>query len=1337
MIAQRLSIFLITMILLGGSLHSQPHVVRHFSADDGMSNNYTTDIIQDRKGFIWIATGFGLNRFDGRKFKVYTTSNSGLPCNELNALLADPCDDKVWIATKWNGVCTFDYKDETISPFAEGKEYMIDKEEVKYLSAYKDKGIWIACLNLGLFYYDLQTKEITCYNQSNTPGLLDKWLCAVQDDNGRLFVGHQGGLSVMSIADRQVKTYHHEPGNPDSLPSNEVRTICIDDRKNVWLGTDKGVALMNPETERFTCFRHNDADDYSLVSDQVMDISKLSDDKIWISTLIGGVSILDLHDNAFVEPEKVRFENIRPSSGSPGLSGPNAICSFQDMFGNVWVGNYRRGIDFISYFPKAFNTVPYLTDRQIRTGEKQIWGMASTADGLWMAADGELLLYKADESLTPVSLGGVDFNIRTHINVIFKDSKGKLWLGTYDNGIITYEPTTGKAERIGGNETRSLDVCTFCEDRNGKIWIGTNFGIYTYNKGELVIEEELNWQLQDNGIHGIVCDRQGKIWVGTWRKGITIFDTDGRNRMNLSTGNGLRSMIIDSKGRIIVTTAEGIIIFPDTTQPEKFEVYSSEAGLENLQSRSIQEDQDGNLWISTNGGISMLDESSGRFRNYNHFDGVPSGDFMDNSAAMAPDGTLVFGSQSGACYFNPRYVLRVRNPHPIQVTEFNVHNSPSINKFEEISLPLSSGDIVLPYDQNTFSISFNVMDLTQSEQLEYAYTLEGMDNNWYNTMGENKITFRNVPPGKYMFKVKSRFRYQDWDDDVCSLFVRVNPPWWLTWYAKMTYFVLVVLVVYAWAKFYKHKLELESSLELERRHNISEQYLNEERLRFFTNITHELRNPLTLIMGPLEDLLSDNSLSPKHSNKISVIHDSATRLLNLINRILEFRKTETQNRKLTISRGNLAHALEGVLLRYKELNINKDVEYVLSIETDEKELFYDEEAVTIMVDNLLSNATKYTKRGSITLALRSVEESGLKYSEISVSDTGVGIPYDAQEHIFERYYQAKSKYQASGTGIGLALVKNLCDLHEAELKVESVPEQGTTFRIRLLTENSYPDAAHARPEEKAAAVENEESETTVQDTGQIVLVVEDNADIREYIRGSLSDFFEVITAKDGKEAWELAQSRIPNVIVSDVMMPEMDGIELCRLVKDDIRTSHIPVILLTAKDSMRDKQEGYVSGADSYLTKPFSSKLLHSRINNLLENRRRIASLITAKEDMEQKHEEVKSQLSPRDQEFLEKLKNVIYANLDMEKMDVAFIADKMCMSHSTLYRKIKGLTDMSANEFIRKAKMYRSVELLVSGQYTISEISVMVGFSSVAYFRQCFKEEYGVSPSEYVKSKN
>lgn len=530
--------------------------------------------------------------------------------------------------------------------------------------------------------------------------------------------------------------------------------------------------------------------------------------------------------------------------------------------------------------------------------------------------------------------------------------------------------------------------------------------------------------------------------------------------------------------------------------------------------------------------------------------------------------------------------------------------------------------------------------------------------------------------------------------------------------------------------------------ELEKKNHEQEEELNNERLRFFTNITHELRTPLTLILGPLEDLQEDKDLLPHQQKKISIIHNSAIRLLNLINQILEFRKTETQNKKLCVSKDNLAALVTEVGLKYKELNPKKNIEFNITIESDPLLLYFDKEIITIILDNLISNAIKYTEKGYINISLYTIRKNNTDYAEIRVSDTGQGISSEELPHIFERYYQAKNDRHVSGTGIGLALVKNLVKLHQGEIHAESIPGKGSSFRFSLIINNIYPNALHADSEEKEQN-DNLDIESAkyimlnnnISEEKPILLVVEDNPDICEYISESFSDSFEVITAEEGEAGYRAAISQIPDIIVTDIMMPGMDGITFCKIIKGDVRTSHIPVIMLTAKDSLQNKEEGYLAGADSYLTKPFSASLLRSRIHNLLESRKKLANQFSNNLNINSdKSIILHESLNQLDNEFIQKITQIIEDNLKSEKIDVAYLADKLCMSKSTLYRKIKALTGISTNEYVRKIKMQNAEKLMLEGRYTISEIAFRVGMNSPVYFRQCFKEEFGISPSEYLK---
>ena len=596
--------------------------------------------------------------------------------------------------------------------------------------------------------------------------------------------------------------------------------------------------------------------------------------------------------------------------------------------------------------------------------------------------------------------------------------------------------------------------------------------------------------------------------------------------------------------------------------------------------------------------------------------------------------------------------------------------------------------------------------------------------------------------------IKTRIRNQEWSDEISSIEIIIAPPLWLSWWAKLLYVISGVGLLFTGLWAYKRKLNLEYLYESEKKNHEQEQELNDERLRFYTNITHELRTPLTLILGPLEDLVKSNTLSSKDHHRISVIHQSAVRLLNLINQILDFRKTETQNKRLCVTKGNLTSAVYETGLKYKELNNKPEIQILIEVEEENMVLFFDKEVITMILDNLISNALKYTEKGYIRIRAEWVTENGIRYAQLSVEDTGYGIGQDALAHIFERYYQESGEHQASGTGIGLALVKNLVKLHEGDIQVKSLPEIGTTFYLRLPAGNTYPQALHGedihtdkQDGKEEEPIEKQEVADKDKNARLIILVVEDNADIRDYIADSFTDLYEIKTAANGKEGLQIATDCIPDIIVSDIMMPVMNGVVMCQKLKADIRTSHIPVILLTAKDSITDKEEGYQAGADSYLTKPFSAGLLQSRISNLLTQRRLLSERFAIRPDkpkkqsMEEKRAIITESMNKLDKEFLDKITNTITEGLAAaENIDITVLSNVMCMSSSTLYRKVKALTGMSTNEYIRKIKMQLAEKYLLEGKYSISEIAFKVGINSNVYFRQCFKEEFGMSASDYLK---
>lgn len=1338
----RIYLLIIGLLFLSGGSMAQNYTLQRLGMEDGLSNNYVVDITQDKQGCIWVATESGLNRFDGNLFTVYKKNNSKICSNELNTLLYNKEDNTIWIGSQRDGLSVFDCATQQFrnDPF----QKQIISSDITQLLPASDGGIWITHYHLGVDHYNPKTQKLTAYSDKEISGMKGPNWCSTDDGNGNLFIGHAfDGLSIIDLKKRTARNFVHDPQNPKSLPGNEVRYIHIDHLKNIWIGTNGGLALFNPHKQEFITFRHNPANPNSLISNNVFCIKEMKDETLWVCADMGGISILDLQNTTFMDPATAQFRNITVTNDNHGLSSANPRCLFQDFFGNIWIGNYRGGLDFISNTQPTFQTLPYAIERYGKQSDKQVWGIClDNQQQVWVGGENETAVFHGNKPVETINISPYSSKQHTHINLIRRDKKGMLWFGLYNDGVLKLNPQNKKVERIRFNADE--DVRAFYEDDNGKMWIGTETGIRSYFDDETNTENDINNQLPDQMVHSILRDRQGKLWVGSFGQGLCVFDRNDKRIHHFVVNNGFCSnainhLFMDTQGGIWAATRNGLAYFKNSSLPAEYEIYADKEGLEDTHVRAIQEDKDANIWISTNSGISRWHKQKYRFSNYNHHDGTPLGDFMDGSACIADDGTIYFGSQNGVCYFTPRQLTEEHKVTPVQIIECKGFNQQTEGREEEYFISATNERIELPYDHNSFSISFTVPDYSQSQQAEYSYMMEGLESAWYSVAGEKQVTFRNLPPGYYTFKVKARLRNQEWDEaHISTMNIRIEPPLWLTWYAKLLYVTLFCFALYALLRFYKRRLDLESSLELEKKKGQNEQDLNNERLRFYTNITHELRTPLTLILGPLEDLLHDGNLPSFYRRKINIIHGSAVRLLNLINQILDFRKAETQNHKLTISRSDLASLVTEIGLRYKELNQNDKLAICIHIETAETQLYFDISVMTTILNNLLSNAVKYTPEGEIKLVLRSISEEDIRYAEIEVSDTGYGIEMEALPHIFDRYYQADGKHQASGSGIGLALVKSLANLHEGLLHVESTPGKGTAFTFRLLMENNYPNSLHKEDkakEEKLVKEEKEEEERA--DKRPIVLVVEDNDDIREYICSSFSEDYRMLSAGNGEEGLALAKSHIPNVIVSDIMMPIMDGIELCRAVKEDICTSHIPVILLTAKDSIQDKEEGYESGADSYLTKPFSAKLLNSRIHNLLEMRKRLARQI--------QHSEVPvsaknnagtetAKLSKLDNEFLEKVTQVVKENIDMEKMDVAFIADKMSMSHSTLYRKTKGLTDMSINEFVRKIKIRHSAHLLSEEGYNVSEAAFMTGFYNRGYFRQCFKEEFGVTPSDYVK---
>lgn len=1272
------------------AVNGQLRITEHLLINNGLSNNYITDIVQDEKGRIWVGTESGLYSYDGFGFQSYNTANSGLNSNMINALCYDSQNGQLWVGTKGCGVCVMDVATNRIRTIGGDNQHA---NNIMHIAGMPNGDIWLVSQTSILCW---RGEKLQTVNTDTRQGF---FRCVYNVGDGQLLLGHYlGGVSQF---DTQTGKLKRLPVSNTRINHETVNDFVKDHQKRVWMATDSGLWYYVSETGQMEKFD-------ALPIGNITDIELIDGGEIWVSSP-GALWIVDLS-----EWTAKRIPNLR-SQASPTH---NVRKIFQDKFGNVWFGSMGNGIDFFSHEVPQFE----------RLCQQSIWGIYRDDDGVWAGTTDRLLCFR-DTMLVrqiPLSRKGWEGSFALSIN---SDDEGHLMV-SYFGHLLQIDKASGTVRELLLDNGHPIFSLTFYKDHDGTLWITARDGIYSLRHGKVLREEKLNSVLALQSVHGIRRDRQGKIWVATYENGIYLFDARKRlirqlNKKNGLLSNSIQHLHMDPHGGIWLSTPDGMGFISDTSRPEQCETYSYQQGLNDSYIRAIQEDSKGNVWVSTNNGISRLMRSEKTFVNFNKYDGIPTNNFT--GGAVEYHGKMYFTSLDGLCYFDPETLTMNRELSGIQILSVADQN-----------LPDNDGTYHLAYNQNTFRIIFGLDDYAQSRQAEYQYIVKGKDSHW-TSLKENAITFRNLASGCYTIVIRARLKGQQWHDkNVIEAKVYIHPPFWLSWWAYLIYILGLMLLGWRFFSRYKRHLRLQNDYELERKKNIDEQERNAERLQFFTNITHELRTPLTLILGPLEELNQDAELPKKAKEKIGMIYRSSEQLKNLITQLLEFRKTETHNRQLVVMKQNLGETVRKVGRSFSELNTNSKLRYTIRVDEIPMEMYYDEEVLITILNNLMSNAVKYTPEGEIELSLTGDEE----HAVITVSDTGYGISQEAIPHIFDRYYQAKGAHQASGTGIGLALVKSLCNLHEAHIQVDSCEGKGTVFTLTLQKKNTYPQALHQENGEAATMAElPSEERIETDDQRPVVLVVEDNTEIRRYIANSLAGDYQVVKAADGKKGCEKAFEHIPDLIITDIMMPVMKGTDLCRRLKQDVRTSHIPIIMLTAKDAMTDKQEGYEVGADSYLTKPFSISMLRARIVNLLAARQRLAAyLVSSQTNRHTAPPEAAQQVQPSlnqiDRQFLEDITNYIKTNISEQNLTLAMVGESVHMSHSTLYRKVKALTGLSGNEFIRKVRLHHSLKLMIEHHRNISEAAYESGFSSMHYFRTCFKEEFGMSPTEYLKNR-
>ena len=1162
------------LLILSWNLIAAPAIDEQYSITNlnlknGLSNDFVTDIEIDGKGSVWIATESGLNRLSAAGNTIYNTGNSDIPSNKINALFHHSSTGRIFIATG-KGLAVYDARSARFHTLttADG----LSENIISHVTGAADGDIWITYFSKGVAHIDPESLTIKNYS----PASLQKASHGSMDDGlGSLYIGHRyDGMSILDIKSGKVRNFTHNPSDPGSLPSNNVRVIKRDNMDDILVGTNNGMAIFDPDNGTFS---RMDIAGIHGTERNIYDICTDIEGNIWVAGYMDGIIVLEASKIGEDKPSHAIMSQFDIKDSDANV-GTKTITT--DDFGNIWIGSYGRGLDMLSPRDSEFTT---LHPRSDDGHGNPVYSLAYDNQGnLWAGGDTKISLMKNDKPLKEWSLAPLLGYSSVLVYIIYPASDGRIWLGCDDEGVVRFNPATEQFSTINLGH-KKIDIHAFHEDADSTILIGSELGLYSYRNGVVRQEESINRQLHSSTIYGIMRDRQGKLWVGTHGGGVDIFDRNGRRTAHLGEydkslpSNDVNQLFMDTHGSIWIPTSDGIVRVKDTRQPSKTEIFGYADGLTESHIRAVQEDFSGKIWISTYAGVALLDPDTGKIRNFDFNDGVPAGAFMEGSATISPDGNVYFGSPKGICRISADNADIDEAESKVNILQCDGIDPDEKSGARTLISADKDGHIVLPSSQNTIKIYYGIADMAKGANARYSYMLEGLDDKWHDAGNETDVTFRNLDPGRYTFKVKARLKNGEWNHgNMASLKITVEPPLYATWYMKILYLLIAAAIILSIIRFYKRKLKMEStiklqkaSLELEKDARQKEQDINNERLQFYTNIAHELRTPLTLILGPLEDLKKDKHLPAPYSQKIGIIHNSSIRLLNLINSIMEFRKTETHNKKLAVARGDLGKLVTEIGLRYKEPNRNDNVKITVDVCPCRDNACFDREVVSTILNNLLSNAFKYTPKGEISLTMRPVYlPEGEAYS-IKVTDTGYGIPKDALPRIFDRYYQVKGKHQASGTGIGLALVKSLAELHHGSVTAESTPGKGSTFTFTLPVSCTL----YGKPDDEAVQAGDAKTTATVtddntlsEDIKPILLVVEDNDDIRDYIASEFSSDFTVMQATNGKEGLKVARDTTPDIIVSDIMMPEMDGIEFCSILNNHILTSHIPVILLPAKD---------------------------------------------------------------------------------------------------------------------------------------------------------------------------
>lgn len=1341
--------FVISLLfLLFSFLHlwSQPHPeFIQVGTENGISNNSATSIAQDSLGFIWIGTKHGLNKYDGIRFKQYTQNKHNIPESDISVLMIDN-NNRFWVGTYNDGLFRYDYFRDRFEQIPFSDNSIVNNIEIHALIEDKQGWIWVAT-NDGLYSYD-QFGKLKHYKQEGDTSVKNDIWAIVEAPDNKLWIGTFG--SGIYTFDKKTGKF----ANPNfsffsglSIDSDYVNTLFVEKSGNLLVGTN-GKGLKHIDFQKKRISNYLTKTEYENIS-IVRCIWQDSMNNLWIGTDGDGVLQIKSRSGQISD-----IKNYRNNDENQFSLPSNTINSFfKDRQSNLWIATAKRGVCVLKQQSPEIEF--YYSDAKGKYSTS-VLSVFKDKNGLWIGTDGEgLTLLKDKDSTADFFTKSTDRFVGDFVQCIEPTGDGSYWIGTYAQGLYHYNTKTRKAQNfihkpdatfsIDHNNIRDIHVLP-----SGDLWIATwGEGLVYFDlkkqitktfKNELQNSESLG----NNNVLAICPDRSGRLWLATYGGGLSIYDPMTKKFKNFRAENnsGLNSnyifsLLLDEDKTLWLGTKEGLCQL--NLQTLKFKNIPIDV-TDSQQSTivSLLQDNEGNIWAGTQKGIMRIQKDSHKT------DFIPDiyDNFNFNSAFQDEDGKMFFGGNKQVVAFYPSDIKFNTFSAPTYFTDFKLFNK---------SIPVDSNGILkkqicfenqidLNYNQSVITVEYATLQYPFAENIAYELKLEGLEDEWHNVGNQSAVTFSNLSPGKYTLLVRPVIAQSHPDIASTSIHINVRPPFWHTWWAYLIYLFLILGILYAYRRYTLKWAKIKNELNLEKFKREQEEHVFQLKEHFFTNISHDIRTPLTLIAGSINKLFSNNNADLAEQKDFNTIRTNTNRLLNLTEELLNFRKLETGNITLKVVRENIVEFTKEIYISYKQLAVNKSIKYEFETSQPEILVWIDRFQFERAIYNLISNAFKYTSDGgSIKVGIYLTNTK----VEIKIIDTGRGISPDDINHIFEHFYQADSKSQSYGFGVGLSITQEIIHLHGGDISVSSKIGQGSEFTILLhlgkehlnnvefiYTPNETDRLSKYITNNNTAISSENVLDNNDKNKEYSVLIVEDNPDIRIYLTEILSPWYSVYEAANGQEGLHKAIELFPDIIISDIMMPVMDGITLCSKLKTDMRTSHIPIILLTARTLTSSIIEGLETGADDYLTKPFDEKILLLRVDNLLQNRKRIREYIS--KEIIIKPEEIN--LNSQDNIFLSNLVDYIEKHIDEPELNIGQMASMMGMSHSNLYKKVKALTGETVIGFIKDFRLKRAAQLLVKDQHYIKEIAYMVGYSDRRHFSDDFKKKFNLTPKEYME---